>query len=59
VYQAHQHHRCVSHKWLHPNKPYEGQMQPHKASGPKDRQAQAHEGHKAWQSLDLERLTWR
>ena len=21
--------------------------------------AQAHEGHKAWQSLDLERLTWR
>ena len=29
------------------------------ASGPKDRQAQAHEGHKAWQSLDLYRQTWR
>ena len=27
------------------------------ASGPKDRQAQAHGGHKAWQSLDLERQT--
>ena len=29
------------------------------ASGPKDRQAQAHGGHKPWQSLDLDRKTWR
>ena len=28
------------------------------ASGPKDRQAQAHEGQKEWQSLDLDRQTW-
>ena len=32
-------------------------MQPHKQMAPKDRQAQAHGGHKAWQSLDLERQT--
>ena len=30
VYQAHQHHRDVSHKRSHPNQPQEGQMQPHK-----------------------------
>ena len=34
-------------------------MQPHKVSGPKDRQAQAHGGHKVWQSLDLDRQTWK
>ena len=28
------------------------------ASGPKDQQAQAHEGHKAWQNLYLGRHTW-
>ena len=28
------------------------------ASGPKDRQAQAHGGHKAWQNLDLDKQTW-
>ena len=27
------------------------------ASGPEDRQAQAHRGHKAWKSLDLDRKT--
>ena len=32
-------------------------MQPHKQMAPKDRQAQAHGGHKAWKSLDLERQT--
>ena len=26
VNQAHQHHRVVSHKWSHPNKPSKGQM---------------------------------
>ena len=29
------------------------------ASGLKDWQAQAYRGHKAWQSLDLDRQTWR
>ena len=28
------------------------------ANGLKDRKAQAHGGHKAWQSLDLDRQTW-
>jgi len=28
------------------------------ASGLKDQQAQTHEGHKAWQSLDLDKQTW-
>ena len=28
------------------------------ASGPKDRQVQAHGVHKVWQSLDLDRQTW-
>ena len=28
------------------------------ASGPKDRQAQANGGNKAWQSLDLDKQTW-
>ena len=28
------------------------------ASGPKNQQAQAHKGQKAWQSLDLDRQTW-
>ena len=30
VYQAHQYHGDVSHKRLHPNKPQEERMQPHK-----------------------------
>ena len=29
-----------------------------KASGLKDQQTQTHEGHKAWQSLDLDKQTW-
>ena len=29
------------------------------ATGPKDRQAQTHGGHKACQSLDLDKQTWR
>ena len=28
------------------------------ANGLKDQQAQTHEGHKAWQSLDLDKQTW-
>ena len=35
VYQAHQHHGDVSHKWSHSNKPQEGQMKPHKQVAPK------------------------
>ena len=35
VYQALQHHKGVSHKCLHPNKPYEGWMQPHKQWAPR------------------------
>ena len=30
MYQAHQYHGDVSHKRLHPNKPQEERMQPHK-----------------------------
>ena len=30
-----------------------------KACGPKDRQAQVYGGQKAWQSLDLDRQTWK
>ena len=30
MYQAHQYHGDVSHKRLHPNKPLEERMQPHK-----------------------------
>jgi len=38
-----------SHKWLHPNKPQEGRMDSTKqVGGPKDQQAQTHEGNKAW-----------
>ena len=28
------------------------------ASGPKDQQTQTHGGHKAWQSLNLDKQTW-
>jgi len=49
VYQAHQHPRGVSHKWLYPNKILGGKNI--------TTQAQTHGGHKAWQSPNLERLT--
>ena len=46
VYQAHPHHEDVSHKRSHPNKPREGQMQPHKQVAPKTNKHKLKEGKK-------------
>jgi len=50
--------RCVS-QVVTPKQGTRGADATTQTSGSKDRQAQAHEGHKAWQSLDLERQTQR
>ena len=55
VYQAHPHHGGVSHKWYLSTT---GTNATTRVSGLKDRQTQSHGGHKAWQSLDLDRKTW-
>ena len=49
MHQANQHHRDVFSQMVTPKQATRWMDATTKASGPKDQQAQAHRGHKAWQ----------
>ena len=58
MHQENQHHGVGSHIWYTQIIHKWDECNQTQASGPKDQQAQAHEGHQAWQTLDLGKQTW-
>ena len=50
--------KMCSYKWLHPNEPQEGQMQPHEQVAPKTNKHKPMEGTKHSENLDLAKQTW-
>ena len=50
--------KMCSYKWLHPNEPQEGQLQPHEQVAPKTNKHKPMEGTKHNENLDLAKQTW-
>ena len=58
VYQAHQHHGDMSHKWLHPTNHEKGWMQPRNQVAPKIDKHKPTKGTKHCKRLDLDKQIW-